>query len=99
MITGFNKKHLREFEKLRKQYYYYMSLGEVEQFSFTDLVHELMNKDTDIKCSSSLKQRNMELLYKHAKPVKYNISCIMDLFDDAKRRYEMYMNGEDIIAS
>lgn len=98
MITGFNKKHLREFEKLRKQYYY-MSLGEVEQFSFTDLVHELMNKDTDIKCSSSLKQRNMELLYKHAKPAKYNISCIMDLFDDVKRRYEMYMNEEDIIAS
>ena len=76
MITGFNKKHLREFEKLRKQYYY-MSLGKVEQFSFTDLVHELMNKDTDIKCSSSLKQRNMELLYKHAKPAKYNLSCIM----------------------
>ena len=31
--------------------------------------------------------------------VNINISCIMDLFDDAKRRYEMYMNGEDIIAS
>lgn len=98
MITGFNKKHLREFEKLRKQYYY-INLGEVEQLSFTDLVHELMNKDTDIKCSSSLKQRNMELLYKHAKPAKYNLSCIMDLFDDIKRRYEMYMNEEDIIAS
>ena len=93
MITGFNKKHLREFEKLRKQYYY-MNLGEVEQFSFTDLVHELMNKDTDIKCSSSLKQRNMELLYKHAKPAKYNLSCIMDLLDEID---EMYMNGEDII--
>ena len=76
MITGFNKKHLREFEKLRKQYYY-MSLGEVEQLSFTDLVHELMNKDTDIKCTQSLKQRNMELLYKHSKLSKYNLSCIM----------------------
>lgn len=36
-----------------------------------------MNKDTDIKCSSSLKQRNMELLYKHSKLSKYNLSCIM----------------------
>ena len=31
--------------------------------------------------------------------VNINISCIMDLFDDVKIRYEMYMNGEDIIAS
>ena len=68
MITGFNKKELRLFEKYRKQYNKSVGINSI----FGSFIHEIeiVHKLTSKKPPECLINRNRELMYKHAKPVK-----------------------------
>ena len=65
MITGFNKKELRLFEKYRKQWN--MDFPE-DKANFSLFVHLL--DEYAFFYNQALVKKNIEVMYKHAKPVK-----------------------------
>ena len=65
MITGFNKKELRLFEKYRKQWN--MDFPE-DKVNFSLFVH-LLDEYASFY-NQALVNKNIELMYKHAKLVK-----------------------------
>ena len=65
MITGFNKKELRLFEKYRKQWN--MDFPE-DNVNFSLFIHLL--DEYEFFYNQALVKKNRELMYKHAKLVK-----------------------------
>ena len=68
MITGFNKKELRLFEKYRNKYNFIESdncnILEFSHILGSDYYHK------EFKPCKKLVRKNYDLMYKHAKPVK-----------------------------
>ena len=67
MITGFNKKELRLFEKYRKQWNK-SNLINKEKFNFGIFIHAI--EEYSYLFNHELVISNRKLMYKHAKPVK-----------------------------
>ena len=69
MITGFNKKELRLFEKYRKQW------NKFEKCNFGLFIHEINSKEVSklINPNKKLLKKNLMLMHKNSTPLKVGL--------------------------
>ena len=69
MITGFNKKELRLFEKYRKQW------NKFEKCNFGFFIHEINSKEVSklINPNKKLLKKNLMLMRKNSTPLKVGL--------------------------